>query len=568
MIQDHQAASARGAEPAPPYGAGADRESALRERLADVTDRAGVASRKNDRLANALRAARTELSALHQEIERLTAPPRSYGVFLGADRSARLVDVLLGGRRMELGVAANVPVGSLYPGMRVKVNEHLVVIATGGYEDTGQIVLVKELIDTDRALVTVREDEEHIMRLAGSLDRLKLHVGDALVADTRAGVAYERIVRAEVEELLLDEVPDVDYTDIGGLGPQIEHIRDSVEMPFLHPQLYRDHELKPPKGILLYGPPGCGKTLIAKAVANSLARTAAERSGQVSARSYFLNIRGPQLLNKYVGETERQIRLIFARAREKAERGIPVIVFFDEMDALFRTRGTGKSSDVETTVVPQFLAEMDGVEALDNVVIIGASNREDMIDPAILRPGRLDVKVRIERPTALGALEILGKYLTDTLPLAADEVHAAGGAEPAAQLMRQAVVEALYTDSAQTAFLHVRYAGGDTETLFISHFVSGAMLANIVDRAKKLAIKDLLATGTGGISTAHLRAAVAAEIAENEDLPSTTDPDEWARASGRKGERVVSLRVLRSVQEALQVDPSLADLPGPVVTRS
>ena len=530
----------------------------LLERVRELSDHAGVLTRKNTRLANALQAARTELGALHTEIERLTAPPRSYATYLQGDPMARLADVLLGGRRMELAVAETVPMGSLEPGMRLKVNEHLVVIAIAGYEDTGQIVLVKEVLDKHRVLAVVRDEEEHVLRVAGSLHRVRLRVGDALVADVRAGIVYERILRAEVEELLLDEIPNVEYADIGGLGPQIEQIRDTVELPFLHPGLYRDHALKPPKGLLLYGPPGCGKTLIAKAVATSLARTAADLAGGGAARSYFLNIRGPQLLNKYVGETERQIRLIFARAREKAERGIPVIVFFDEMDALFRTRGTGRSSDVETTVVPQFLAEMDGVEQLDNVVVIGASNREEMIDPAILRPGRLDVKIRIERPTAAGAAEILDRYLTPDLPLDPDEVAAAGGAQAAVETMIDAVVQMLYTDTTRTAFVQVRYASGQEEVLFARHFASGAMLANIVDRAKKHSIKAMLTTGSGGIATAHLLAAVAEELAENEDLPSTTDPDEWARASGRKGERVVALQVLRTEAETIAADPSLA----------
>ncbi len=530
----------------------------LLDRVRELSEQAGVLTRKNTRLANALQAARTELGALHTEIERLTAPPRNYATYLQGDPMARLADVLLGGRRMELAVAQTVPMGSLQPGMRVKVNEHLVVIAVAGYDDTGQIVSVKEVLDEQRVLAVVRDEEEHVLRVAGSLDRVRLRVGDALVADVRAGIVYERILRAEVEELLLDEIPNVDYADIGGLGPQIEQIRDTVELPFLHPGLYRDHALKPPKGLLLYGPPGCGKTLIAKAVATSLARTAADLAGGGAARSYFLNIRGPQLLNKYVGETERQIRLIFARAREKAERGIPVIVFFDEMDALFRTRGTGRSSDVETTVVPQFLAEMDGVEKLDNVVVIGASNREEMIDPAILRPGRLDVKIRIERPTAGGAAEILDRYLTPDLPLDPEEVTAAGGAQAAVERMINAVVQLLYSDTTRTAFVQVRYASGQQEVLFARHFVSGAMLANIVDRAKKHSIKSMLTTGSGGIATAHLLAAVDEELAQNEDLPSTTDPDEWARASGRKGERVVALQVLRTEAETLAADPTLA----------
>jgi len=410
--------------------------------------------------------------------------------------------------------------------------------------------MLKELLDDidgepARALVISHTDDERVVVLADTLVGQPLKAGDSVLMEPRSGYIYERIPKSEVEELVLEEVPDIDYDSIGGLSAQIEQIRDAVELPFLHKDLFREHQLKPPKGVLLYGPPGCGKTLIAKAVANSLAKKVADVTGRPEGRSYFLNIKGPELLNKYVGETERHIRLVFQRAREKASEGTPVIVFFDEMDSIFRTRGSGVSSDVETTIVPQLLSEIDGVETLENVVVIGASNREDMIDPAILRPGRLDVKIKIERPDAEAARDIFGKYIRTDLPLHEDDLAEHGGSREATVAdMIQRVVERIYTAAEENRFLEVTYANGDKEVLYFKDFNSGAMIENIVARAKKMAIKDLLETGQKGLRLQHLMTACIDEFKENEDLPNTTNPDDWARISGKKGERIVYIRTL------------------------
>jgi proteasome-associated ATPase len=499
---------------------------------------------QNDRLTSTLRDAREQIITLKAEVDRLAQPPNTFAYFLAATDDDQ-AEVTSAGRKMRVTVSPSVKISDLLPGQEVMLNEALNIVAAQHFERTGEIVVLKELVGQDRALVVAHADEERVVHLAGPLRQENLRIGDALTMEPRSGFVFEKIPKTEVEDLVLEEVPDIDYTDIGGLGPQIEQIRDAVELPFLHPDLYREHGLKPPKGVLLYGPPGCGKTLIAKAVARSLAQKVAELRGDTDSKSYFLNVKGPELLNKYVGETERHIRLIFSRAREKAGEGTPVVVFFDEMDSLFRTRGSGVSSDVETTIVPQLLSEIDGVERLENVIVIGASNREDMIDPAILRPGRLDVKIKIQRPDAESARDIFTKYLTCELPLHPDDLRANdGSASLTAVAMIQRTVERMYAESEENQFLEVTYANGDKETLYFKDFNSGAMIQNIVDRAKKTAIKELLETGQRGIRLEHLLNACVEEFKENEDLPNTTNPDDWARISGKKGERIVYIRTI------------------------
>ena len=516
----------------------------LEDRVALLQRQADDLLNRNERLQRTLGDAREQLVTLRTEVDRLAQPPNGYATYVESHADGT-VDVVQAGRKLRVAISPTIDRDALGPGQEVMLNEALNVVTAVGYERTGELVTIKELLGDDRALVLARADEERVVKLAGSLRNEKLRVGDALTLEPRSGYVYEKIPKAEVEELVLEEVPDIDYADIGGLAGQIEQIRDAVELPFNHPELFREHGLKAPKGILLYGPPGCGKTLIAKAVAHSLATQAAARAGQSEVNAYFLNIKGPELLNKYVGETERHIRLIFARAREKAGEGTPVVVFFDEMESLFRTRGSGVSSDVETTIVPQLLAEIDGVERLDNVIVIGASNREDMIDPAILRPGRLDVKVKIHRPDAESARDIFSKYLTPGLPLHADDLAENGGsAEATVEAMIQATVERMYAETEENQFLEVTYAGGDKEVLYFKDFNSGAMIQNIVDRAKKMAIKDWLTLQQKGIRVDHLLAACVDEFKENEDLPNTTNPDDWARISGKKGERIVFIRTI------------------------
>ncbi|MFB7994632.1 proteasome ATPase [Streptomyces sp. NPDC056002] len=517
----------------------------LEERIVELqTNLAGV-SAQNERLANTLREARDQIVALKEEVDRLAQPPAGFGVFLTANEDGT-ADIFTGGRKLRVNVSPSVELEELRRGQELMLNEALNVVEAMEYESVGDIVTLKEILeDGERALVVGHTDEERVVRLAEPLLDITIRPGDALLLEPRSGYVYEVVPKSEVEELVLEEVPDIGYEQIGGLGNQIELIRDAVELPYLYPDLFKEHELRPPKGVLLYGPPGCGKTLIAKAVANSLAKKVAEVTGQATGKSFFLNIKGPELLNKYVGETERQIRLVFQRAREKASEGTPVIVFFDEMESLFRTRGSGVSSDVENTIVPQLLAEIDGVEGLENVVVIGASNREDMIDPAILRPGRLDVKIKIERPDAEAAKDIFAKYLTARLPLHSDDLGEHGGDRASTvHGMIQTAVEQMYAESEENRFLEVTYANGDKEVLYFKDFNSGAMIENIVGRAKKAAIKAFLEHDQKGLRVSHLLQACVDEFKENEDLPNTTNPDDWARISGKKGERIVYIRTL------------------------
>src|SRR5262245_10618894 len=534
----------------------------LEERLREAEASLAASTGQNERLTGTLRDARDQIVALKEEVDRLAQPPSGFGIFLeAADDGA--ADVFTGGRKMRVSVSPGIDLDELRPGQEVVLNEALNVVIAQGYETIGEVVMLKEILEGgDRALVISHADEERVARLAEPLRNAALRGGDSLLLEPRSGYVYERIPKAEVEELILEEVPDITYAEIGGLAAQIEQIRDAIELPYLHADLFKEHQLRPPKGVLLYGPPGCGKTLIAKAVANSLAKKVAARTAELGAeregKSFFLNIKGPELLNKYVGETERHIRLVFQRAREKASEGMPVIVFFDEMDSIFRTRGSGVSSDVENTIVPQLLSEIDGVEGLENVIVIGASNREDMIDPAILRPGRLDVKIKIERPDAEAAKDIFSKYVLTALPLHPDDMAEHGGsAEACVEAMIQRVVERMYSETEENRFLEVTYANGDKEVLYFRDFNSGAMIQNIVDRAKKMAIKEFLETGQKGLRVAHLLSACLDEFSENEDLPNTTNPDDWARISGKKGERIVYIRTLVSGKQGTEAGRSI-----------
>jgi proteasome-associated ATPase len=505
----------------------------LENKLREANRQLVQAFNQNEKLVNALYEAREQITALKEEVDKLCAPPSTYGVYLSANEDST-VNILSQGRKVKVNIHPAIKVETLKPGQELILNEGLNVVEAAGYEVQGDVVILKEQLDPERAVITLRADEEKVGIIADPLRQLRLKTGDHLLMDAKSGYLLEKLPKSEVEDLSLEEVPDIGYDDIGGLGDQIEAIKDAVELPYLYADYYKEHKLTPPKGVLLYGPPGCGKTMIAKAVANNLAEKISEKRGE-KIKGFFLNIKGPELLNKYVGETERKIREIFVKAKEKANEDVPVVVFFDEMDALFRTRGTGISSDVESTIVPQLLAEIDGVEGLKNVIVIGASNRQDLIDPAILRPGRLDVKIKVERPDQAAAADIFHKYLTTEIPLAPGETI--GG-------MIAAGVDSMYGLGEDNRFLEVTYANGEKEVLYFKDFASGAMIESIVRRAKKLALKRLIGGGTKGVTADDLVAGVREEFKENEDLPNTSNPDDWAKIAGRKGERIVYVKVL------------------------
>jgi len=515
----------------------------LENKLREANRQLVQAFNQNEKLVNTLYEAREQITSLKEEVDKLCAPPSTYGVYLSVNEDGT-VNILSQGRKVKVNLHPSIKAEDIKPGQELILNEGLNVVETAGYEIQGEVVILKEQLDAERAIVTQRADEDRVGIIADPLRQVKLKIGDHLLIDAKSGYLLEKLPKSEVEDLSLEEVPDISYDDIGGLGTQLETIKDAVELPYLYAEYYKEHHLAPPKGVLLYGPPGCGKTMIAKAVANNLAARISEKRGE-KVKGFFLNIKGPELLNKYVGETERKIREIFIKAREKAAEDVPVVVFFDEMDALFRTRGSGISSDVETTIVPQLLAEIDGVEHLKNVIVIGASNRQDLIDPAILRPGRLDVKIKIERPDAASAVDIFNKYMTTELPLNESEVRQdSGDAQAAVDRMIAATIEEMYSLGEENRFLEVTYANGDKEVLYFKDFSSGAMIESVVRRAKKLALKRYIQTSEKGIKVEDLLNAVREEFKENEDLPNTTNPDDWAKIAGKKGERIVYVKPL------------------------
>lgn len=531
------------------------RTQVLARELSDTRRRLDATVAQNEKLAGLLEEARAQLVLLREEIEKLSQPPNQFATVVGVNEDGT-VDVQHAGRKLRVQAQPSVEVKELERGQEVLLNEAYAIVDARAFEVTGEVVTIKERLSDGRLVVVLRGDEERVVEVGDPLVGTKLRAGDSVRLDVRTNLAFEKLLRPEVQELVLEQVPDITYEQVGGLREQIETIRDAVELPYLHKELFVEYGLEAPKGVLLYGPPGCGKTLIAKAVANSLANAVAARTGSDEARSYFLNVKGPELLNKYVGETERQIRLIFRRAKEKSDEGFPVIVFFDEMDSLFRTRGTGVSSDVESTVVPQLLSELDGVESLKNVIVIGASNREDLIDPALLRPGRLDVKIKIQRPDEEAAREIFAIYLSEDVPLDEEEVaRFDGDRDRLVKSMIDRTVSRMYSEDDENRFLEVTYANGDREILHFKDFSSGAMIQNIVARAKKDAIKREIAGGPRGLRTEDLLAAIKQEFTEHEDLPNTTNPDDWAKISGKKGERIVYVRTLiRGDKDARRIE--------------
>lgn len=515
-------------------------------RLYEMTRELMQSHRQNRKLRNTLQEAKEKLELLKEKVKQLSAPPNNYGIFLGVNDD-NTIDVDIGGKKWRVNHDPSLNPNQIQVGQEVIVNSGLNVVAIKPPEKHGDVVKIKEVLESDRAVVSLRTDEEQVVRISEALRDEELKIGDPVLLNHTSGMLLEKLPKRELDDLLLEEVPDISYADIGGLDSQIEAIRDAIEMPYIYPDEYREFDLTPPKGVLLYGPPGCGKTLIARAVANCLAERIRQQNDRDDVKGYFINIKGPELLNKYVGETERKIREVFQKARDKSKEGFPVVIFFDEMDSLFRSRGMGISSDMESTLVPQFLSMLDGVEDLRDVIVIGASNRQDLLDPAVLRPGRLDVKIKIDRPNMDGAKDIFAIYLTPDLPFAKTEVEKFdSNTDDITEHLISEAVQAMYATTEENRFIEVTYTRGERETLFFKDFVSGAMIRNIVSRAKKMAIKRLISSEgkEKGISLDDLKTAIREEYRENEDLPNTTNPDDWAKISGRKGEKIVNIRAL------------------------
>jgi proteasome-associated ATPase len=516
---------------------------AMRRRYHLTREQFADAERQNERLVGVLQEAKQQIELLKEEVDKLCAPPNNYGIFTRANKDGT-AEIFVDGRQMRVNVHPNVDPFQFVEGQQVVLNEAFNIVEPAGFIARGEIASVVDFLADNRVIALGHTDDERVITLSDPLRREHLKVGDHILYDPRTHYAFEKMPKSAVEEVVLEEIPDVTYDDIGGLGDQIGILRDSVELPYIYPEVFAEHKLSPPKGILLYGPPGCGKTLIAKAVANSLAKSIEKRTGKETT-PYFLNVKGPELLNKYVGETEHKLREVFKKARDKASENVPVVIFFDEMDSLFRMRGSGISSDMEATVVAQFLSEIDGVESLNNVIVIGASNRQDLIDPAVLRPGRLDLKIKVNRPDAQAAREIFAKYLTSDLPFhQSTQEHYGSDPSKIVDGMISDTIDRMYTTNEENKFLEVTYAKGEREIFYFKDFASGAMIQNIVSRAKKRAVKRTIEQNERGITLEDLINSVNDEFKENEDLPNTTNPDDWARISGRKGERIINVRTL------------------------
>ena len=521
-------------------------------RLYEMTRELMTAHRRNRKLANALQETREHLQGLKEKVEQLSAPPNHYGIFLNENGDGT-IDIDMFGKKQRVNADPDIQTGQLQRGQEVMLNGAFNVVGSRDFDCRGEVVKIKEILDQRRVLISLRADEERVVEVSERVKVSDLKFGDAVLLNRVSGILMEKLPEYEIEDLMLEEVPDISFNEIGGQDEQIENIRDAIETPYLYPEEYKEFDLSPPKGILLYGPPGCGKTMMASAIANNLAKRIREKTGRDDVKGYFINVKGPELLNKYVGETERKIREVFQKARDKSKEGVPVVIFFDEMDSLFRSRGMGISSDMESTVVPTFLAEIDGIEGLRDVIVIGASNRQDLLDPAVLRPGRLDIKIKVARPeTEEDARDIFSKYLRPDLPIAPETVAKYDNdPQQAIDHLIQTAVGEMYTATDDNKFIEVTYARGEREMLYFKDFISGAMIRNIVDRAKKSAIKRLIDEGDGGkgLRLEDIKSAIQEEYKENEDLPNTTNPDDWAKISGRKGERIVNIRAMTNEPE-------------------
>ena len=490
--------------------------------------------------------ARKTIVELEGALEKVTAPANRIATYLGAPNEG-IAYISIGGSDYYTNVDPRVDIGSLKVGTRVLVNEAYAVVGDLGYSPSGPVSKVIDILSDGR----LRVGQEHglqavVLERSSTLREVPLKVGEDIRIDPSYKVALERLTTPETKDYYLEDVPELPWNKIGGQQEAIQAIKDTIEMPALHPELFKRYQYSTPKGFLLYGPPGCGKTLIGKATAYNLVRQLNEESGE-GLKECFMHVKGPEILNMWLGESERIVREIFARAREKRKEGFLPVVFIDEAESVLGTRRAIRSHNIANTVVPMFCSEMDGIESLQDVILILASNRPDLIDPAILRPGRIDRKIKVKRPDKAAALDIFGIYMTTELPVHPEALDAhQGDAAAAVRAMLERANEELFAHREDTAFLEVTLRSGRRDILHRGDLASGAIIASIVQRAKESAIKRAIATGVeGGISAEDLTEAVVTEYGENEIFPPTDNAEDWLKLLDYDPENVAKVLPIR-----------------------
>src|SRR5467141_3568043 len=489
--------------------------------------------------------ARRMIEKLEEVIKKVTSPANRIGTFLGAT-SRDTAHIVVGGADYYCNVDPRIPLAKLKNGTRVLVNEAYVIVGDLGFETAGPVTKITEVLSDDR----LRVGSEHglqsiVLQRSADLASSTLKSGDEVRVDSNYRMALEMLSSTKSHEHYLDVVPELPWEKVGGQEGALQAIKDAIELPLLHPDLFKKFQHATPKGFLLYGPPGCGKTLIGKATAFNLTKQLGAKSG-TEMREYFMHVKGPEILNMWVGESERMVREIFATAREKRGEDFMPFLFIDEAESILGTRRASRHSNILSTLVPMFCSEMDGIDSLNDVVIILASNRADLIDPAILRPGRIDRKIKVNRPNREGAREVYRIYLTPDLPYDGALGKEAENIGAAVDKLIERFVDWQFTRREENKFLEVTLRSGRKEVLYRSDLISGAIIASIVERAKAIAIKRAIATQQPeGIRETDLQLAFNAEYVENDIFPSSDVTEDWLKLIDYEPENVVKIAPVR-----------------------